>query len=159
MRVMWWDVWKKKSVLRRQPAMNVTASTHQPPGPEPSIPSPRVRPLQDMAHASGAQPNELDRKRISRVLLTRKRYRYVSPSVRAVENGYLVESPCCSRRIDPDGGVVDVALLQYSPGGPQPWSLYRKAHERDAWELHSKFEQLHALLGVLNEDPLRLFWQ
>ncbi|MEJ1964576.1 MAG: DUF3024 domain-containing protein [Gammaproteobacteria bacterium] len=101
----------------------------------------------------------MDRMRISRSLSTRKRYRYVSPSVRLVENGYLIESPCCSRRIDPEGGVVDVALLQYTAQESQPWKLYRKVHDLAAWELHARFERLQTLLAVLNDDPHRLFWQ
>jgi len=139
--------------------MNATASTQDSPRPETLRPPPQARPLDDLARVQGAQPNELDRKRISRGLLTRKRYRYVSPAVQVVENGYLIESPCCSRRVDPEGGVVDVALLQYSPGEPLPWTLYRKDHERAAWERHAKFERLQELLAVLNADPERLFWQ
>jgi len=53
-----------------------------------------------------AHPNELDRRRIERALGSRKRYRYVSPIVRGVTGGYLVESPCCSRNIDAEGGVI-----------------------------------------------------
>lgn len=40
-------------------------------------------------------PNDVDRKRIERAIKTRKRYRYVSPSVLAVSGGYRIESPCC----------------------------------------------------------------
>ena len=58
-----------------------------------------------------AHPNDLDRKRIERALKSRKRYRYVTPSVTTTIGGYQIESPCCSRNIDRDGGVVDVALL------------------------------------------------
>lgn len=47
-----------------------------------------------------AHPNELDRKRIERALISRKHYRYVLPSVTPVKAGYLIESPCCSRNID-----------------------------------------------------------
>ena len=60
-----------------------------------------------------AHPNEFDRKRIERAIKARKRYRYVTPRVAATANGYRIESPCCSRNIDPEGGVVDVALLLY----------------------------------------------
>lgn len=54
-------------------------------------------------------PNELDRKRIERALISRKH----SPSVTPVKAGYLIESPCCSRNIDNDGGQIDVALFHY----------------------------------------------
>jgi hypothetical protein len=59
--------------------------------------------------------NEFERKQIERAIDKRKRYRYVRPTVRMVSNGILVESPCCSRRVDEAGGMVDVALLQRLP--------------------------------------------
>jgi hypothetical protein len=104
------------------------------------------------------QPNEFDRKRIERALAARKRYRYVSPRVRIVEGGYIIESPCCSRNVDPDGGCIEVALLQYN-AGENPWRLYRKQHDRGQWHLHGAFSDLFELLTELNSDPLRLFWQ
>jgi hypothetical protein len=107
---------------------------------------------------AGVQPNEFDRKRIERALANRKRYRYVSPSVHVVEDGYLVRSPCCSRNIDPDGGVVDVAWLQYVQGS-RPWRLYRKDHRTKQWQLHSLYDRLLELLVQLNADPQRRFWQ
>lgn len=66
-------------------------------------------------HHSGlpAHPNELDRWRIVRALKKREHYRYVSPKVTAVAGGYLVESPCCSGKINAEGGLVDVALLHH----------------------------------------------
>jgi Protein of unknown function (DUF3024) len=125
-----------------------------------AVPQPTVHP----------QPNELDRKRIARALAARKRYRYVSPRVRVVEGGYIsprvrvveggyiIESPCCSRKVDPSGGCIDVALLQYAPG-ENPWRLYRKLHDLGRWHLHGTFNGLPALLQEVNTDPLRLFWQ
>jgi hypothetical protein len=104
------------------------------------------------------QPNEFDKKRIERALDSRRRYRYVSPSVVAVSEGYRIESPCCSRNIDPDGGVVDVALLLYDDERGK-WQLYCMNHERKAWELHSAYSRLHELLDGLNADPEREFWQ
>ena len=108
--------------------------------------------------SASAQPNEFDRKRIERALAKRKRYRYVSPSVHAVADGYRIDSPCCSRNVDPEGGVVDVALLQFVPGS-RPWSLYRKEHASQQWRLHSYYQRLPELLEQLNADPQRLFWQ
>lgn len=105
-----------------------------------------------------AHPNDLDLRRIERALSTRKRYRYVSPSVAPVTNGYRIESPCCSRNIDPDGGVVDVALLQYDARRAL-WRLFRKDHENGAWEFHSIHDRLIELLESLNIDPDRKFWQ
>jgi len=107
---------------------------------------------------ASVQPNELDRMRIERSLANRKRYRYVSPKVRVVQDGYLIESPCCSRNIDPEGGIIDVALLQYVPG-VCPWRLYRKEHSTTQWELYSRYQRLMELLDQLNTDTHRLFWQ
>jgi len=103
-------------------------------------------------------PNEFDRKRIERALKVRKRYRYVSPSVLAVAGGYRIESPCCSRNIDPDGGVIDIALVIYDENRVA-WQLFRKDHVNGVWEADSKFNRLVELLDLLNADPERKFWQ
>jgi hypothetical protein len=105
-----------------------------------------------------AHPNDLDRKRIERSLKARKRYRYVKPRVATTIGGYRIESPCCSRNIDPDGGVVDVALLLHDAESAK-WELFRKNHTRDLWQLDSTHERLHAALERLNADPERRFWQ
>ena len=105
-----------------------------------------------------AHPNDFDRKRIERALKARKRYRYVSPSVAPVTGGYRVESPCCSRNIDPDGGVIDVALLLHDPAN-RHWWLFCKDHGIGAWRLHSIHERIAAALDLLGEDPDRAFWQ
>lgn len=105
-----------------------------------------------------AHPNDLDRKRIERGLKARRRYRYVSPHVEKVPGGYRITSPCCSRNIDPDGGIIDVALLLYDPGSVE-WHLYRKDHGNDAWQLHSSHERLVNVLEYLSADPERMFWQ
>jgi hypothetical protein len=103
-------------------------------------------------------PNEFDRRRIERALRERKRYRYVSPSVLAVASGYRIVSPCCSRNIDADGGVIDVALLQYCDDVDQ-WDLYRKNHSLNNWEVQKRYTRLTELLDGLREDPDRQFWQ
>lgn len=110
------------------------------------------------AMPAGQHPNEVDRKRIERAIENRKRYRYVSPSVHPIDNGYCVKSPCCSRNVDPEGGVVDVALVQHDCG-LRPWRLYRKEHSSNDWRLHAVYERLGDLLEQLNADPHRLFWQ
>lgn len=102
--------------------------------------------------------NEFDRKRIERAIADRKRYRYVSPSVHQIGGGYIVRSPCCSRKVDAHGGVVDIALLLHAKA-PQPWRLYRKDHERQQWRLHALYERLSDLLEHLNADPTRQLWQ
>lgn len=104
------------------------------------------------------RPNEFDRKRIERALAGRMRYRYVSPSVLTIDGGYIVRSPCCSRNVDPNGGVVDVAMLLYdSP--PKAWHLYGKDHDVQEWYLHATYDRLAGLLEHLNADPSRRFWQ
>jgi hypothetical protein len=105
-----------------------------------------------------AHPNEFDRKRIERAIKARKRYRYVTPRVAATANGYRIESPCCSRNIDPEGGVVDVALLLYD-ADRAAWQLLRKDHKNGTWEFHSNYGRLVELLERLNVDPERKFWQ
>jgi hypothetical protein len=105
-----------------------------------------------------AHPNELDRKRIERALKERKRYRYVSPDVRPVAGGYVIESPCCSRNIDAEGGVIDIALLHHEATSGT-WQLFRKDHARGTWELHSVHRRLSAVTDELNADPERTFWQ
>jgi len=105
-----------------------------------------------------AHPNDLDRKRIERALKSRKRYRYVTPSVLTAVGGYRIESPCCSRNIDAKGGVVDVALLLHDPDHAK-WELFRRDHTKGLWQLDSIHERLPLALERLNADPERRFWQ
>lgn len=107
--------------------------------------------------ASGAQPNEFDRKRIERALAARSRYRYVAAVVRVVAGAYRIESPCCSRNIDPDGGLINVALLEPA-AGPTPWLLYRPDHKLERWVLHGRYARLDDALEELRLDVERLFW-
>jgi len=111
----------------------------------------------DVVLHGGMHPNDVDRKRIERALDSRARYRYVSPEVRAVEDGYRIESPCCSRNIDQDGGMIDIARLEYA-SELRRWRLYRKDHARSEWTLFGEFGALPALLQILNQDPDRIFW-
>jgi hypothetical protein len=103
-----------------------------------------------------------ERKQIERAIGKRQRYRYVRPTVSATPEGMepagiLVQSPCCSRRVEPGGGVVDVAVLHRTPSGA--WHLYHKDHSSARWLLHSVHERLTDLLEPLKEDPERIFWQ
>ncbi|MCA1458198.1 hypothetical protein I6F35_34290 [Bradyrhizobium sp. BRP22] len=102
-------------------------------------------------------PNELDCKRIERALSARKRYRYVSPKVKAVRGGYLIESPCCSRNIDADGGLIDVALIHYDTVCGM-WKLFHKNHANGSWEFYSIYHRLISAIEDLNTDSERLFW-
>ncbi|MCK1272196.1 DUF3024 domain-containing protein [Bradyrhizobium sp. 49] len=99
-------------------------------------------------------PNELDRKRIERALISRKH----SPSVTPVKAGYLIESPCCSRNIDNDGGQMEVALFHYDAVSGI-WKLFFKNHARGSWKFYSIFRRLASAIDELNTDPERLFWQ
>ncbi len=105
-----------------------------------------------------AHPNELDMRRIEKLLDQRQRYRYVAPEVIAIAGGYQVISPCCSRNIDRDGGPIDIARLEFDAEA-KVWRLYRKNHAAGQWELHLCLRELHAVVAQLNEDPERRFWQ
>lgn len=105
-----------------------------------------------------AHPNEVDRKRIECALGSRKRYRYVSPSVKPVKGGYLIESPCCSRDIDKEGRVIDVALIHHDAVCGL-WKLFWKHHARGIWQFHSVHQRLSAVTDELNADLDRVFWQ
>jgi hypothetical protein len=105
-----------------------------------------------------AHPNEFDKRRIERALDQRVRYRYVAPRVLETERGYKVESPCCSRNIASDGGVIDIALLEFDER-QKLWCLSAKDHIRNEWRLTSVFVKLHEALAMLTEDAQRDFWQ
>lgn len=106
----------------------------------------------------GQQPNELDLRRICRLLEKRARYHYVSPSVQPVSRGYRIVSPCCSRNIDQDGGPIDIAWIEFDEGSGT-WKLYCKDHVRDAWRVQVRAGRLDQVMQYLNEDPERVFWQ
>lgn len=103
-------------------------------------------------------PNDVDRKRIERALLERKRYRYVEPSVAPATDGYRITSPCCSRNIDSDGGIIDIAFVQYVQAHNR-WRLYRMDHTARQWVLCAELARLRELLQQLNDDTQRIFWQ
>ncbi|PLK47794.1 MULTISPECIES: hypothetical protein [unclassified Uliginosibacterium] len=98
---------------------------------------------------------ELTRRRIARALGERKRYRYVKPAVTTTEEGWLITSPCCSRNVDPDGGVIDIARLSRHEG---EWSLLARDASRSGWLIHATATRLEALLKILCEDEERVFW-
>ena len=57
------------------------------------------------------QVHDLLQHRLERALRERVRYRYVTPNVLREGTSYRIQSPCCSRTVDPSGGVIDIALL------------------------------------------------
>ncbi|MBD5803351.1 hypothetical protein AZOA_27870 [Azoarcus sp. Aa7] len=104
-----------------------------------------------------AQPNELDLRRIERLLEKRIRYRYVSPRVEACDDGYRVVSPCCSRNVDESGGDIDIARLAWDAADGH-WRLYSKDHSGGEWMYYDRGRQLDAVLMALLADPFRVFW-
>jgi hypothetical protein len=111
-----------------------------------------------MSDIDEPHPNEFDLRRIRHMLEQRVRYRYVTPVVQPIPGGYLVVSPCCSRNIDTNGGIIDIARIEYAQLKGQ-WQIYHKDHQQAAWKLHSSATTLQELISSLNEDPTRVFWQ
>lgn len=105
--------------------------------------------------AAVSRVRSLDALRIERALRNRVRYRYVHPEVVAADRGWRVVSPCCSRNVDPDGGVIDIAWLEPQQG---QWALYRKDHEAGDWVLHLLGRNLVDLMDEVCVDPERVFW-
>jgi hypothetical protein len=103
------------------------------------------------------QPNAFDRKHVERAIKQRIRYLYVTPALHIVDGGFRIESPCCSRRVDAEGGTIDIALLLC----PEPgvWMLYNKDHSAAKWQLHGRYKWLSDLLEELKKDPQQKFWQ
>lgn len=110
------------------------------------------------AASAPRHPNEFDAIRIRRAIRARARYRYVTPTVSMAEDGYLIRSPCCSRKIEPAGAEIDVARLCWDEGAAA-WLLLRKDHRLDCWIEDSRHPRLVELFDRLNADPQKLFWQ
>lgn len=88
-------------------------------------------------------------------LRTRVRYRYVQPVVMPATRGWRIVSPCCSRKVDPDGGVIDIAWFEPVAHG---WRLHARDHARGRWVVHAEAAQLADLLDAVRTDPTRVFW-
>jgi len=117
-----------------------------------------ISPPLGIVHLSGAHPNELDLRRIMRMLQKRVRYRYVTVNITPTKNGYLIQSPCCSRSISPDGHLIDIGLIQYDDFSAT-WKLFSMDHAENKWCLRHCTETLTPLLEYLNADPSKAFWQ
>jgi hypothetical protein len=102
-----------------------------------------------------ARVHDMDKVRIERALRHRIRYRYVQPQIERGDTGWIITSPCCSRNIDPTGGVIDIAWVEPVEGA---WSLYFKDHVHDRWVLHDESPHLQPLLDEICVDPMRVFW-
>ena len=94
--------------------------------------------------------------RIEKSLQQRTRYRYVHPTVSRVGSDYLVSSPCCSRNVDPDGGVIEIALFTPLNGGG--WLLSARDHASQQWVQYDEAPHLQPLLDQVCADPTRVFW-
>lgn len=94
--------------------------------------------------------------RLERALRERVRYRYVEPRVLREGEGFRIQSPCCSRNVDPSGGLIDIALLV--PGAGKGWSLSSRDHASGTWMPRMSDEPLDALLDTLCIDSERQFW-
>lgn len=119
--------------------------------------------------ASG-QVLDFMQRHLARALDQRVRYRYVKPSVCAQGDGFRIESPCCSRNVDPTGGVIDIALLMphaadqsdgqpFGLGAPRAgWCLFSRDHAAGEWVWEQSSTHLEELLDVLCVDAQRRFW-
>ena len=93
---------------------------------------------------------------IERALKDRVRYRYVQPTVLQDGESFRVEAPCCSRNVDREGGVIDIALLMPSADGR--WRLQSRDHAAGVWETHAEGLSLGEALDTLCVDAERRFW-
>jgi len=106
--------------------------------------------------ASGAVVMNLTLHRLERALRERVRYRYVRPQVLQEGDAFRIQSPNCSRKIDPSGGVIDIALLV--PHEANRWCLCSRDHANASWEPQLQNAELDAALDLLCVDPDRQFW-
>jgi hypothetical protein len=93
---------------------------------------------------------------IERALKDRVRYRYVQPTVMQEGEGFRIEAPCCSRNVDPEGGVIPIARLVPAPDGR--WSLQAHDHVAAEWRVHADGLSLGEALDTLCVDAERRFW-
>lgn len=105
--------------------------------------------------------------RLERALRERVRYRYVRPSVLRDGLGYRIESPCCSRNVDANGGVIDIARLQPAADaaglalahkGQALWQLQARDHAAGCWAEPGPAAPLPELLAQLCADTERVYW-
>lgn len=99
----------------------------------------------------------LDPARIRQAVARRRRYKYVQPRIEREGRGWKIVSPNCSRKVDVQGGDIDIAW--FVPANDGAWLLYARDHTQDCWVLKAGGLSLGAALTVVCEDPLREFWQ
>ena len=105
---------------------------------------------------TSAQVVDLMTHRLAQALRERVRYRYVQPLVLREENSFRIQSPCCSRNVDPSGGLIDIALLVPHMDGT--WCLCARDHVNSTWVARFQNEPLDVLLDLLCVDNEREFW-
>ncbi len=119
------------------------------------------------APAPAGQVLDFMKLRLERALRQRLRYRYVRPSVLREGEGWRIEAPCCSRNVDPDGGVIDIALLapcathdSLSQSGrvPQSWQLFARDHASGSLVPQHESERIDELMDLLCIDAQRIYW-
>lgn len=93
---------------------------------------------------------------IERALKDRVRYRYVQPVVRQEGESFRIQAPCCSRNVDPEGGVIDIALLCSAADGS--WSLQARDHTAGIWVPQADGLSLGEALDTVCVDAERTFW-
>ena len=105
---------------------------------------------------TSAQVLDLVVRRVERALKERVRYRYVQPLVLHEGESYRIQSPCCSRKVDPSGGLIDIALLV--PHADGHWCLCSRDHANSTWEPRHQDTSLEVLLDLLCVDSEHQFW-
>jgi hypothetical protein len=95
-------------------------------------------------------------RRVEQALRERVRYRYVQPRVWREGGGFRIQSPCCSRKVDPTGGLIDIALLVPHEGSH--WCLCARDHAHNTWEPRHQDTSLEVLLDLLCLDSEHQFW-
>ena len=99
---------------------------------------------------------DLTQHRLARALRQRVRYRYVKPRVLREGTGFRIQSPCCSRKVDASGGMIDIALLLSRAGNR--WCLCSRDHANQRWVAQFQDEPLDTVLDFLCVDSERQFW-
>jgi hypothetical protein len=94
--------------------------------------------------------------RLERALRERVRYRYVRPEVLQEGEAFRIQSPNCSRNVDKNGGVIDIALLV--PHEANRWCLCARDHAAGEWVPRLQNAALDDALDTLCVDSERQFW-
>ncbi|MGF6878609.1 hypothetical protein [Paraburkholderia sp. MM5477-R1] len=116
--------------------------------------APEAAPPRDGLRAG--RPFDLTQRQIEQALHERTRYRYVLPRVLRDGQGFRVESPCCSRNVDANGGLIDIAWLTRDEDGM--WQLSARDHASHRWMPQHESTDLAELLDTLCIDRECVFW-